>query len=304
MKRAIVLSVCLCSLWMSCPMSAQNTLPMAVNLAEESSNMPPASYDYLTTRLKSAVVNGGMGSTDDFTQFYLTCSYNVIEKHIVPGAPAKHFQTIDMNFFVVDAFAGKVFTSTSIEVKGAGNSEEQANTASVKQFSPTNGTVVDFLKRSSLKIISYYETHLKEIINKADILAAANQYEEALFQLSLIPEACAGYSEVLKVANTIFKKYKDYEGERNLAKATAIWNAGQNSEAAYAAAVYLSQITPDVACYKRAEKLNNAIRAGVKSDMPKERAHEEKMTEIRAWRDVGIAFGNNQRETYYHKSIL
>lgn len=310
MKKILCISL-LCGA-ISLNAAAIDSVPMGVAVAETSSNIPASSYDFLTTRLNSAIANSGMGSTQDVTQFYITCSYNVVDKHIVPGAPTKYFQTIEMNYFVCDAFAQKIFTSTSIEVKGVGNSEEQSSTAAIRSVSPTNKALIAFLKDANVKILKYYDEQYPVIITKARDLAKVYKYEEALFMLSVVPEACKGYEQVVQAGSDIYQKYLDDRARKALAKARAIWNAGQDAQAAAEAGEYLSEILPDSSCYPEAVALSDEIKARVKSDIDYyrkreevqlEREHEIKMSEIGAWKAVGVAYGSNQRSNYY-KSLF
>ena len=102
MKRYL-LSIILCVL-AAFALSAQEQdspkVPMTVSISEASSNVPASSWDFLTTRLNAAITKNGMGATDNFTQFFLSCTYSVVDKHIVPGSPTKYFQTVEMNYFV------------------------------------------------------------------------------------------------------------------------------------------------------------------------------------------------------------
>ena len=332
MKKNILLLLLLCPLIIF-PTNGQELgkVPMTAAIADESSYIPASVRDFLVTRMKSSISKGGMGATDDFCQFYMTCSYKTIEKHIVPGAPTKYFQTTEMNFFVVDAFAGKIFASASIETKGVGNSEEQANMASVRQFSPGNSTITEFIKNANDKIVTYYNEQYKNIITKAQSLAKVFQYEEALFQLSVVPEVCIGYQEVVNAAADIYQKYLDDKANKALAKAIAIWNAGQDATAAAEAGVYLAEIMPDTNCYPNAVKLSNEMKSQVKSDidyyrkleeeetaferkmaeeeiaMKKssiENKHREQMAYYNAWKEIGIAYGNNQKGIYYNRIVL
>lgn len=313
MRKVLSSAIFICVL-SALNVSAQESskVPMTVSISEASSNIPASSRDFLTMRLNSAIAKNGMGATDDFTQFYLSCSYSVVEKHIVPGSPTKYFQTVEMNYFVVDAFAQKVFSTASIEVKGVGNSEEQASTAAIRQVSPSNTTLASFIKESNMKIIKYYDEQYKNIIVKAKSLAKVYQYEEALFHLSLVPEACVGYQEVVEVAAGIYQKYLDDKANKALAKARAIWNAGQDSYAAAEAGEYLAEILPDATCYPDAVSLSNEIKARVKSDIDyyrkreekqEERAYQVDMAKIKAWKEVGVAYGNNQKSVYYYRTL-
>lgn len=313
MKKTI--SSLICTLCCCCTIAlAQEpaVVPMGVSIEPETTVIPATAINFLKTKLKQAATRNGMGATEDVRQFYLTCSYTTIEKHIVQGAPAKHFYTNEMDFFVVDAFAQKIFTSTSIEVKGVGNSAEQATIASLRAFSPSSSAIASFIKESNKKILAYYDAQYKTIILKAQSLAKVYQYDEALFQLSMVPEACVGYKEIISVATEIYQKYIDDQANKALAKATAIWNAGQDAVAAEEAGFYLAQIMPEATCYPKATALGEEIKAKVGQDIEyyrkldeveSEREHELDKSLIDAWKAVGTAYGNNQKSVYY-KSIL
>jgi len=314
MKKIILSALCI---FAAVAINAQeqervpSQIPMAVSISESSSSIPSGSEDYLVTRMKAAIANNGMGATENCTQFYMTCTYTLLANNVIPGAPTKFSQTAEMQFFVIDAFAKKVFTQTSLNVKGIGNSEQQASMQSIKQFTATNKTVAAFIKDSNKKILDYYNAQYKTMITKAQSLAKVYQYEEALFILSQIPEACIGYQEAIEAACVIFQKYLDDKAQKNLAKARAIWNAGQDAAAAAEAGTYLAEILPDATCYPQAVALSNEIKARIKSDidyyrMRDERtedySHAESMATIEAWKAVGVAYGNNQKSMYY-KSI-
>lgn len=286
-------------------------VPMNVSIFDESSNIPAASAEMLATRMKAAVANSGMGATEDVTQFFLTAKSSLLDKHIVSGAPAKYFNASELTFFVVDAFAQRVFTSFSLEVKGIGNSEQQAYTNGYKEFKAGNPKLIAYLKDSNKKILEYYDSQYPVIITEANSLALVKKYEEALFRLSTVPQACIGYTEVVETATRIFQKYLDDKSFEALAKARAIWNAGQDSAAASEAGVYLAQIDPNSKYYQEAVELNNEIKERIHSDIDYYRAieardaeyrHGEKMSSIEAWRQVGVAYGNNQKNQYY-KSV-
>ena len=296
-------------------LKAQNSarVPISVYFPEQVESIPETAVNSLTSRLKSAAAQNGMGATDDFAQFYLTADASVVSRDVVPGAPPKFSQQVELTVYVVDAFAKKVFNSTTLSTRGVGNSEAKAYIACFQKLSPSHRGLVSFLNDTNKRIISYYESQIDNIISTANALAKVYKYDEALFRLSLYPECCAGYDRIVKVATGIYSKYIDDQANRNLAKARAIWIAGQDADAAYEASEYLSQILPEASCYKDAEKLMNEIEKRVSSDIDYQRkieerdsaqAHKEAMGKINAWRDVGVAFGNNQKSHTYKESRI
>lgn len=179
----------------------------------------------------------------------------------------------------------------------------------MKQLSVAQPSLKSFIQDANAKIINYYNEQGDNIIKQAQLLAKAKKYDEALFQLALIPNVCeVPYQKALIAADAIYQKYIDDLAQKNLAKARAIWNAGQNAEAAAEAGQYLAEILPDASCYAQAEALAKEIGARVSSDIDYarnllatelEREYKTEGARVKAWRDVGVAFGNNQQATTY-----
>lgn len=309
MKKILIAT----TLFIACIANAQapTGVPMTVYIDYEGARMPQQTAELLTNRMKTAIDNSGMGATEDVTQFYLTARSSLLEKHIVPGAPTKYFSTSEIYLYVVDAMAQKEFAAFTLETKGVGNSEQQAATNSIREFRATNGKLIGFLKDVNRKILDYYNSQYRNIITEARSLALTHKYEEALFRLSCIPQACVGYQEAVDAAVEIYQKYLDDKSYKALAKATAIWNAGQDAYAAAEAGQYLAEVDPNSKYFEEATALNAEIKARVHSDIDYYRSleardanwgHEEKMSSIDAWKQVGVAYGNGQKSMYY-KSI-
>lgn len=306
--KKILLYISFCFTALCVQAQEQPQVPIAIYFPEQVESIPPTAVKSLTTKLTSAAAQCGMGATDDFAQFYLTCDANVISRDVIPGAPAKFSQDVDLTLYVVDVFSKKIFNSTTISTRGVGNSEAKAYIACFQKIAPTHKDVQSFLRNTNSKIISYYEGQREAIINIARSLAKVYKYDEALFRLSLYPQVCAGYDRIVEEATLIYTKYIDDSANRNLAKARAIWNAGQDAAAASEAGEYLAEILPDASCYKDAVALSNEIKARVGSDIDYARKieernsaqqHKENTARINAWREVGVAYGNNQKSHTY-----
>ena len=289
-------------------------IPISIYLPTEECNIPVAAQKMLTNKITLIATQNGMGASEEFAQFYATCVSTMLEKHVVGGAPAKYMQEVELTFHIVDAFAKKIFNSTSITVKGIGDSEQQAYINSFRKIPNNSPELKQFFTTTNQKIKSYYESQRETIIKMAQSLAKVYKYDEALFHLAIYPEACAGFDQVVDVATSIYQKYIDAQANRNLAKARSIWNAGLDANAAAEAAIYLAEILPEATCYKEALTLSEEIKQRVGDDIEYYRsleardnaqAHEVEMERIKAWKEVGLAFGNNQKEnTYYDAWVL
>uniref|UniRef100_UPI0040576586 hypothetical protein n=1 Tax=Alistipes sp. TaxID=1872444 RepID=UPI0040576586 len=283
-------------------------IPISVYLPEEASSIPASARQSLESKLITATARNGMGATEDFAQFYVTCAATVIDQQVLAGAPTQYRQEVEWNLYVVDAFAKKIFGSTVISTSGVGRSVDKAYMQSLKKISGTDPALSAFFSQINSKIINYYESQCNNIISIAQSLAAVYKYDEALFRLSIFPEACPSYGRIVEVATDIYKKYLEDQAQRNLAQARAIWSAGLDAEAARAAVPFLAEILPDVSCYEEAMELLAEIKQRVKEDIDyirqieernNRQGHELAMARVAAWRDVGIAYGTNQKQTIY-----
>lgn len=319
-KLMIIAAATLMTFGSVCGVAAQTNsdqkIPVSIYLPDEEESIPDKAQQQLANKISAIAAQCGMGATEDFAQFYATCSASVLDKHVVPGAPPKYMQELELTFSIVDAFAKKIFNSTTITVKAIGDSETQAYMNCFRRIPNGSPELKSFFTTTNQKIKSYYESQREAIISMAQSLAKVYKYDEALFHLSIYPEVCAGYDKVIEVATGIYQKYIDDLANRNLAKARSIWNSGLDAAAATEAAPYLAEILPEAACYKEALTLSEEIKERVGSDIEYVRsleardnaqmmdlankAHEAELERIKAWKEVGMAYGNNQKQNTYH----
>lgn len=304
MKKIILLAVSLAAFAAGVQGAENKRVPLTIAVPEQAEYVPQIAQSALADKMRQIVNVNGMGATDDAGQFFLTCVLTVADKQVVGGAPVKIAQKIDATFYVADAFNQKVFGTTSVTVRGVGNNENKALIAAVRQLSPAQPALKSLIVNANKKIIAYYDEQCDNILQKAATLAKARAYEQAFFQLSLVPEQCDCYPRILKAADALFQDYIDYRAQMNLAKARSIWSAGMNRDAAMEAAEYLSEILPDAKCYPQAQELLKEIKSRVKDDIDFDRQllkweQDNKAAIIQSWRDIGVAYGNHQQAVTY-----
>ncbi len=298
-------------------LNAQQTetkVPISVYFPEDyDGQIPYNAQIQLANKLTSATAKAGVGATVDFTQFYLTYGISVLDSQIIAGAPAKYSQQLEITLYVVDAFAKKIFNAMNITQRGTGNSVDLAYIAAIKQFSPLDKRIQSFLVSTSIKILTYYNEQYKNIMLKAQALVSAQKYEEALWILATVPEACIGYSEVVGAAADIYRQYVDDQAHKKLAMAKALWSAGLDADSAYEAGLMLAEIPVNAKCYDEAAELQNEIKTRVSDNIQYERdllakreavAAEIASQQIDAWKSVGVAYGNNQKAHTYHDAWI
>lgn len=293
------------------PVLAQNSsegagaIPLTVYV-EEQPSIPGGAVAVLTQRLSQVASQNGMAAFPGYGRFCMTAVANATTRDILPGPPTQIAQNLDITFYIVDNFDQKVYATTTISVKGVGTTDEKSFLNALRSIKANDSRLANFTQKGRNAIIEYYNQNCERIIREANVMSAAHRYEESLYALSAVPEACSEcYANVVEAAQGIFNAYIDYQCQVNLAKARSAWVSEQNSRGAAAAGEYLSAILPEAACYQEAMSLYAEIKEKVLDDWKFEMKQYQDAVDlesqrINAWKEVGVAYGNNQQPTSYH----
>ena len=251
--------------------------------------------DYISNKLRSLVSNSGNMSALENSQFALVFDYNIFDKQIVDGMPTKIIYEISTNYHIIDLKSNNIFASYSQNIKGIGNNEQKALLNTFQKINPNNPQLKTFIQNGKNKIVDFYNKNYKNIIKEAQALASTRQYDNAIYNLMMIPQCCIGYEEALSVMLDVFQQFVDQHCNENLAQARAAWISAPNREGAISASIFLSEIYPEAACYEEAMALANEIK--------KKMGDEWKFTmkqwddnvslerqRIDAMREIGIAY--------------
>lgn len=276
-------------------------MPLRIVIPEEN-NIPAEASNNLQNRLSAIIAHSGI--VDDYwqtSQFMLTAKTFVDSKDIIGTAPTMYSMNLNVTLYIADWITGNLYAQTTVNVKGAGDSETKAYINAFKQLNINNSNIASLIDDGCKKIIAYYNSEGDNIINKAKLLAENNQYEEALFWLTSIPSICTDcYKKAQPLIISTYKSYTDYRDYMNYAKAKAIWVAGQNRDAAKEAVAILSTIEYDASCRPEVEKLFSDInkRIGEEWDLTL-KTYSDTITlekeRIAASRAIGTAYGNGQQ---------
>jgi len=305
--------------WVMLPfgLSSQNNLGQAddyarislnVFIPEQVEGIPAGSKSLLINKLTQAATKKGMAGGGPQSRFLLTANMDVLSKDVVPGAPNKHAYQFEVSLFIVDFIDKNIVSSTSFEVKGVGNNENKAFTGAIRTIDLKNPKVDQFFDEGKIKIIEYYNSRCDFVIARAKALAAQRQFEDAMNNLASIPEVSKDcYMKAMNEIGPIYKEFADYNCQILINVATSCWAARPNSEGAQLAGAVLSQIDPGSICYAESRQLISRMEQKVLKDENRDWKFIEKVLDnevmleslrIRAWRDVGVAWGKGQQPTY------
>lgn len=273
-------------------------------------NLPAPTRANLENKLSQIATRYGMGASELMPRFIISANVVPLSKEVTSTAPPMVALVNDVTLYIGDGFDGKVFSSTNITAKGVGDNETKAYSASMKMLDPGNKAIEKFMEEGKRKIIAYYNSRCDFIIKEAQALEAQNQFDEAIFRLMSIPDVCAEcYNKALDAAGPIFKEKIDWECKAKMSAARTIWNAGLDLNAANDAAAILISIDPESACFKEVAPFTAEMAKRVKEidgrewDFKLQKEIGLERDRIKAYRDVGVAWGTHQPQNVQYKSL-
>ena len=286
---------------MSATMLAVDTqyLPISVYAADDTESFPQGAKAMMENKLTQLLTRNGIAGLDYMSQFILTVTTTPLDKDVIPGPPAKIAEKMEMNLYIVDAYAKTIFSTTSLTVKGLGETENKCYLNAISHMPLQSPQMTKFIEEGKSKIIEYYDHEGEALLKRAAYLAGQKNYEEALFIVSLIPQQSKHYDAALAAGLKIYQQHIDNQCAINLAAARTAWAAEQNSRGAYAAGEYLANILPDAECYGEAMDLYKEIKGKVLDDWKFEMKKYQdgidlEKLRIEATRQIGVAYGSHQ----------
>ena len=142
------------------------------------------------------------------------------------------------------------------------------------------------------------ENECQQNISQAKTLIAQDNYNDAASMLSAVTPDMQCYTQ----AASVIKEINDHKCAVSLGEAKGYWVSHDVS----ATSMALSAIPSDSKCYADALVLANEVEKYVKETEKREfevmkqqmkNEQDEKMANIKAARDIGVAYGNNQPKT-------
>lgn len=301
MKKAIFTILFLSSL-IIVAQENNNGITLGAFIPEQSESIPTHARNMLNNKLGRIITENGISDNVYNSRFIITPNITVLTKNITGTAPTMIVLNLDLTLYIGDGIAGNLFSSESIPLKGVGTNENKAYMSALKRINPNNPAIKRFISNGKQKIIDYYNQNCGLMIKKAQNLEAQNNFEEALFTLTNVPEVSDCFNKVKSKIKPLFTKTINRDCKVKLNEAKAIWSANQDIDAANAAGLLLSGIEPTASCFSEVKALYAKIAARVKDLSDRDWNYSLKELEvqadtIQAARDVGLAYGKNQPES-------
>lgn len=276
---------------------------------DPSSSIPNNAKKTLKDRMQKIITKNGMGSAKN-TRFIMTANVRELNLEKSETAPVIYIYNLEVNLYIGDGIDGTLFSSCSLEVKAAGDSKDKAYMAALKKIKASDPQYQTFINEGKKKIVDYYTAKCDFIITKAQTKAKNQDFDAAIAELMQVPDVCKEcYDKCMAAAQPIYQEKINQEGAKLLAEARGVWSAGQDVAAAEAAAAILAQVNPQSSAFAGAESLNAEMAKRVKEldkrewDFMLKQQQDEvdlEKASIKAIRDIGVAYGENQQPTTYN----
>ena len=268
--------------------------------------LPSEAKQFLETKLTQITSSNGIGGSQANPRFVITANVNLGSKDIIAGAPLMVAQNVNLTLIIGDAVNSQIFSTLPLSLKGVGTNENKALIEAFKTINIQSKGIKSFLEEGKNKIISYYSTNCDFIIKRADALAKQGKYNEAIYNLSLVPDACKEcYFQCLDVLAKVYQDKIDADGKTKLNVAKAKWASMQNSEGADQVSEIINTIDPNAACQPEVTKFINTIDAKLKADakakwLLKVKQYEDRV--VLQKENMRIAEEKSKRDDEYRES--
>lgn len=214
---------------------------------------------------------------------------------------------MEVTFFVGDVIENKLYASCTLSLQGIGTNENKAMISAFSKLNPNHKDFGEMLERAKCKIIDFYINHCAEEISKARTMASIGNYDEAISRMMAVPNVCGDcYAQCQSTATSLYQQKIDAKGLQQLNKARNVWMKCPDVEGANEVAKFLNTISPYSSCYSDVENLRKEVASKLKADELREwnfqmkqyeNSQANKRSMIKACRDVGMAWANNQPQS-------
>lgn len=264
----------------------------------------------LSTRVKKILANTDMA--DGGSDFMVVPKASILEEDLIESGMKNIFKVkLDLTLEVVQLSTGKVFGSTSVELKGSGIRNKQAAFKNAITSLPTNNPrIEEFFRSTKKKIQDYYESNTANLIAKAKTAASQNNYEEAFAILGTYPEGIRGSEQAQTTLVQLYAQYCKINCEHSIKQARAAI-ATKNYDLALS---ILSEVDSSTPCSSTANSLIASIKREIRQaeaqdreDMLRreDRAYNLKQMQINASHDLAKTRINAARDVakaYYQRT--
>lgn len=309
MKKIILLALLCLAMNVAAQNSQTGKIALNATIATDE-NIGKDAYDLLINKLNQVATQNGCAGNGFDDRFVITAHLQTLEQAMTSTVPAKNTTRISITIYVGDGIDGTLFSSCNTEVKGIGDSSEEAYLSAIRKIKPRDPELIASIEAGKTKIVTYYESVAPSIITSAKAKASGGHLEEAISDLLAIPAACTKYNEAQSLIGKYGQEACDKSNMKIISRARAAWSADPDGNGPEEAARILGAIDcPSNSVLASLKKLTDEISARQQSVADRQFAleklqakweHQETMSRIDAAARVAKAYWNSRPRVVYH----
>lgn len=274
MKRSIIIGFLLFAL--SCMVQGQTSHIYISVVLPDRNEIPSEAGKQLERKIIQLLTSNGISSQDVNNRFIITAKADITSKDIVASTPQRVSEKIDLTFIIGDMVENKIFETITIPLIGIGTNENKSFISAINQVKPQKAELVEFLDHAKQKIVDYYAVRCSQIIKDAQKQASANNYDEAIYQLMLVPDICDCAKECQNLMIEYTIKRNNAQAAQLFNEAKARWAASPTSEGASDVADIIARIPAGTSSQKNVDALIKSINTKLREDEKREWAFKMK----------------------------
>ncbi len=264
----------------------------------------------LTSKLQQIATANGMSGAGFDNRFIITAHVQKLKSSQTQTFPQKNAVQISVGIYVGDGLDGTLYSSYNCEVKGIGDSEDQAIANAVRKVNPNQEELQKAISKGKEQILKYYDKMSGNIIQTAKGSAAAGKYEDAINMLFAIPMTNKDFQTAQALIAQYGRTSLDNKNLEIIRQARSAWSANPTEEGATEANSILQKLdAPSAKIQTEAKGLQNEMAARLKAvsdrefrqEAQKEQNEKEvRLAGIRAAASVAKAYIASRPKVVYH----
>lgn len=284
-------------------------ISLSVVMPENSDELDASQLAKLATKISQIVTNYGIDASSPNNNFVIYPKFTIYETNIVEGG----MQNIivvksELSLFIKQVDNNILFASVSKIINGSGNNALTATTNALSKINVNDKEFKIFLEKSKAKIIQYYESKCLDIIEKAEIFAKKQDFQQALGLLMSVPAEAECYKKAQEKSLVFYKNYQDQECKKIIHEINL--NVANNDYTG--ATENLKLIMPSSSCFEEAKviitRIENKIDVAQKRQLALQvKVYEDKVAlqkqRLDALKEIAIAQQKNRPKIYYNYII-
>lgn len=270
--KKFLLSLILITLALSSYSQDQETASLSIRVQQpERDYLTAPSCRLLQTKMTQILNQNGIVNDIPSNRFVMTAKANVLNKDVIAGSPSRISEQIEMTFIIGDVLDNIKYGSYVLTLTGVGLNEQQAIQMAIKSVKNNDAGMLAFIEKSKARIVQYYRDNETKILNQADVMVQNGNYNEAIYMLSMVPDASADcYRHCQDKMRQLMVEKINYDGETLLSHAKAAWAKNPNAQGAKEVYPIISSIDSRASCYKEVSSFLKQVTSKLVADEKRE----------------------------------